>query len=151
MSKIRNIVIGLLCILGCSNKMQHKYYFYDSPEYNKIVSEFKYSLLDAIELIAKSKTGKIFNDNLMIKHLFVRDEYYVFPDYVNWKVGPQSLSGYWVNANTGEVKYVKTEETYNLIKIAKRELKYKFWEEGITYIIYYNEIGDYAGYKQFRD
>ncbi|MBN2486493.1 MAG: hypothetical protein JXB34_11020 [Bacteroidales bacterium] len=41
---------------------------------------------------------------------FIIDSFYVFSPYNNPKIPEVSLTGIWVNAKTGEVKYIKNHQ-----------------------------------------
>lgn len=82
--------------------------FYGTEEFKKFESNNVISIEKAWLLQIQYYKDK--NQNLKFPLYFVVDGNYVFSPYSNPKIPEASLTGVWVNATTGEVKYVENSQ-----------------------------------------
>ncbi|TWP27982.1 hypothetical protein ETU08_09705 [Apibacter muscae] len=104
-----SILTLLLSIMGCNREKQylknHKVIYYGTSEFNIFENNVQINKKEAYKLgLAYAKK----NDLVMGNNLFfVIDNYYAFTNHYIPKMPAASTKGIWINANTGEVKYIK--------------------------------------------
>jgi len=109
------ILVSLLGLFSCSNKVNETVYKYNSKEYLNKLKEFKIPMKEASYMASKL----YFKNNPNIKEYdctldIVLGDYYIFSGYPRIYVSKTQkyyLSGIWVNGKTGEVVKKETDRS----------------------------------------
>lgn len=106
------ILSSILTFLGCKNKEEkfletHTVIFYNSPQYKEFEKTSKVKIKEANKIqanfaIKNDKEPEMYS-------FFVVDNQYVFTSYFHPKIPDASTRGIWVDATTGEAKYIEEQ------------------------------------------
>lgn len=114
MNKIIYIMIlsSILTFFGCKSKEkkfleEHQVFFYNTNEYKEFEVGSKVKVKEALMIAYKFALEK--NIHPMSQMFFVVDNQYVFTSYFHPKIPDASTHGIWVNATSGQAKYIKEE------------------------------------------
>ena len=124
---MKKIIISILIIISaCQNNNtmkidKNKAYAYQTEAFDKWEQSKKIKLDEAFKihceyLKTRDKIFKNTDKNKCYPLSYSYDNYYVFSSVTNiHKIGKFNLSGVWVNADNGKVKFVKIEpeESFN--------------------------------------
>lgn len=127
---IMTILSSLLTLINCKSKEEkffeeHKVIHYNTEEAKEFINNAKIKPDQAKKIQANFAFKN--NKNPEAYSFFIIDNYYAFTSQILPKRPKASVSGIWVNATTGEAKYVKENiELNSSLPYLEKGEKYPF-------------------------
>ncbi|PQL94927.1 hypothetical protein C4S76_03335 [Apibacter adventoris] len=103
-------LLNLLIIISCHNKNMEKeeFYIYGTSRFKEKEKELKISIEEAKKLYLSVNQNETENYSLAI----IYGDSYIFNSILLYdlKTGIYTLSGIWINGNSGEINKIKTDK-----------------------------------------